>query len=58
MPESLRALLRIVSFTAAKTRRMLDVSVACVRLHEVRLILFELSQRAELTEGKGSGVPG
>ena len=32
MPESARALWRIVSFTAAKTRRMFDVSVACVRL--------------------------
>lgn len=32
MPESFRALLRIVSFTAANTSRMLEVSVACVRL--------------------------
>jgi hypothetical protein len=32
MPESLRAFCRIVSFTAAKTSRMLDVSVACVKL--------------------------
>lgn len=32
MPESLRAFWRIVSLTAAKTSRMLDVSVACVRL--------------------------
>lgn len=32
MPESLSALFRIVSFTAAKTSRMLDVSVACVKL--------------------------
>lgn len=32
MPESLSALFRIVSFTAAKTRRMLEVSVACVKL--------------------------
>jgi hypothetical protein len=32
MPESLRALFRIVSFTAAKTSRIFDVSVACVRL--------------------------
>lgn len=32
IPESLSALLRMVSFTAAKTNRMFDVSVACVRL--------------------------
>jgi hypothetical protein len=32
MPESLSAFCSIVSFTAAKTRRMFDVSVACVRL--------------------------
>ena len=34
MPESLSALLRMVSLTAAKTNRMFDVSVACVRLGE------------------------
>jgi hypothetical protein len=32
IPESLRAFWRMVSFTAAKTSRMFDVSVACVRL--------------------------
>ena len=32
IPESLRAFWRIVSFTAAKTRRIFEVSVACVRL--------------------------
>jgi len=32
MPESLRAFWRMVSLTAAKTRRMLEVSVAWVRL--------------------------
>lgn len=32
MPVSFRALLRIVSFTAAKTSRIFDVSVACVKL--------------------------
>ena len=32
MPESLRAFCNIVSFTAAKTSRIFDVSVACVRL--------------------------
>jgi hypothetical protein len=31
-PASLRAFWRIVSFTAAKTRRILLVSVACVKL--------------------------
>jgi len=31
-PASLRAFCKIVSFTAAKTRRMLLVSVACVKL--------------------------
>lgn len=32
IPESLRALLSIVSLTAANTSRMLEVSVACVKL--------------------------
>jgi hypothetical protein len=32
-PASRRAFVRIVSLTAAKTRRMLLVSVACVKLH-------------------------
>jgi hypothetical protein len=32
MPESLRAFCKIVSFTAAKTKRMFVVSVAWVRL--------------------------
>ena len=32
IPESLRAFCNIVSLTAAKTSRMLEVSVACVRL--------------------------
>lgn len=40
MPESARALCRIVSLTAAKTRRMLDVSVACVRLFGGRVLDF------------------
>jgi hypothetical protein len=31
-PASRRAFWRIVSFTAAKTRRMFPVSVACVKL--------------------------
>ena len=32
IPESFKAFCSIVSLTAAKTSRMLDVSVACVRL--------------------------
>lgn len=32
IPESFRAFWRIVSFTAANTRRIFEVSVACVRL--------------------------
>jgi hypothetical protein len=32
MPESFKAFCNIVSLTAAKTSRMFDVSVACVRL--------------------------
>lgn len=32
IPESLSAFCRIVSLTAAKTSRIFDVSVACVRL--------------------------
>jgi len=31
IPESFRAFCKIVSFTAANTSRMLDVSVACVK---------------------------
>ena len=34
MPESRSAFCKIVSLTAAKTRRMLPVSVACVRLRD------------------------
>ncbi len=34
MPESASALWRIVSLTAAKTRRIFEVSVAWVRLHD------------------------
>jgi hypothetical protein len=35
MPESLSAFCKIVSFTAAKTSRIFDVSVACVKLYVV-----------------------
>lgn len=34
IPESLSAFCKMVSFTAAKTSRMFEVSVACVRLLE------------------------
>lgn len=34
MPESLSAFCKMVSFTAAKTSRIFDVSVACVRLDD------------------------
>ena len=33
IPESVKALCRMVSLTAANTRRMFEVSVACVRLY-------------------------
>jgi hypothetical protein len=33
MPESFNAFCSIVSLTAAKTSRIFEVSVACVRLH-------------------------
>lgn len=35
MPDSFSAFCNIVSLTAANTRRMFEVSVACVRLHIV-----------------------
>lgn len=38
IPESLRAFWRIVSFTAANTSRIFDVSVACVRLFRLALL--------------------
>ena len=45
----------MVSFTAAKTSRIFDVSVACVRLEWSAGII---SQRMEIhTEDIGSGVP-
>ena len=39
IPESFSAFCRIVSLTAAKTRRMFDVSVAWVRLEWVSMAL-------------------
>lgn len=38
IPESFSAFCRIVSLTAANTRRMLEVSVACVRLRNVSAV--------------------
>lgn len=35
IPESFNAFCSMVSFTAAKTSRMFDVSVACVKLYHV-----------------------
>jgi hypothetical protein len=51
MPESFSAFCSIVSLTAAKTRRMFEVSVACVRLGwsvEIRSVTA-----VRLTEGIG-----
>lgn len=58
IPESLSALLRMVSFTAAKTNRMFDVSVACVRLgdHCQHMDDGRSTPDAILTEGKDSNV--
>lgn len=57
MPESLRAFWRIVSFTAAKTSRTFDVSVACVKLPKM-LISFRLPRSVALTVDIDSNVPG
>jgi hypothetical protein len=40
MPESLRAFCSMVSLTAAKTSRIFDVSVACVRLGGLALVIY------------------
>ena len=53
MPESLRALFRIVSLTAANTSRMFDVSVAWVRLLLVRMCRVQKVAVRLLTEDKG-----
>lgn len=60
IPESLSALLSMVSFTAAKTNRMFDVSVACVRLgdHGQRMDDGDSFPAATLTEGKDSDALG
>lgn len=57
MPESLSAFCSIVSLTAAKTSRMFDVSVACVRLAWLG-VHSGGSGYVILTEDIGSGVPG
>lgn len=41
IPESFRAFCSIVSFTAAKTSRMLEVSVACVRLMRSMTAMYD-----------------
>lgn len=38
IPESLSALFSMVSFTAAKTSRIFEVSVACVKLESVSIL--------------------
>jgi hypothetical protein len=50
MPESFNAFCNIVSFTAAKTNRIFEVSVACVRLRTVSMESNSL-WRGMLTEG-------
>ena len=52
MPESLRAFWRMVSFTAAKTSRMFEVSVACVRLERESAAMPLREFRYDLTEGR------
>lgn len=49
MPESLSAFCNIVSLTAAKTRRMFDVSVACVRLRRLAVLKLVSGTRTEDT---------
>ena len=52
IPESASALWRIVSLTAANTRRMFEVSVACVRLAQRRDVSHGLSDRFESVRKK------
>lgn len=44
IPESFRAFCSIVSLTAAKTSRMLEVSVACVRLAGSATIMYNCGE--------------
>lgn len=48
IPESLSAFCSIVSLTAAKTSRMFDVSVACVRLSQGQLAFTRSKLRQHL----------
>lgn len=48
IPESFRAFCRIVSFTAANTRRIFVVSVACVRLESVSLLRLSTTSTLNL----------
>lgn len=48
IPESFRAFCRIVSFTAANTRRMFVVSVACVRLEPVSWLRLSTTSTLDL----------
>lgn len=48
IPESFNAFCSIVSFTAAKTRRILLVSVACVKLHS------EVNQERDKCDRRGA----
>lgn len=58
MPESFNALFRMVSLTAANTRRMFDVSVACVKLVNVSCAISHNGKcHKKLTEGRGSDGP-
>ena len=62
MPESAKALWRIVSLTAAKTRRIFEVSVACVRLDNrhvssnlpILIIMLFQKQRLQTLNSKQS----
>ena len=58
IPESARALCKIVSLTAAKTRRILDVSVACVKLITILASFVPPPKWARLTEGINSNARG
>lgn len=54
MPESFKAFCRMVSLTAAKTRRIFEVSVACVRLANVSIHSKPSSLLPKLTEDRDS----
>lgn len=48
MPESFSAFWSIVSLTAAKTSRMFDVSVACVRLERISISILGVQAKSSL----------